>query len=343
MARAIELFSRIEQGGEPTILSLVSDRKSEELFLDFKRSADNGTGSRLHDGDRNNLAKAISGFGNSEGGVIVWGVDCSRDTDGADVARARVPIHNVTRFVSWLESAVSGCTVPPHQGVRSVALSQDAQGGGYAVTLIPKSNHAPHQVVGRMQYFIRAGSDFVPTPHGVLAGMFGRVPQPHVFHSYLVSRPGLEGTAIKSAVGIALCNEGPGIASDLFLSVRMDSHPGRNSEIRFDPPDRENWTGIWAFERGINLICKAGYRLPPEAQVQPLILHLTFAPPFESDLEFKGIAGAGGAPPYRFTLNQTAAELGRAHTEYLQLHRDGRLTEDRARALQSILIGHVGL
>lgn len=340
MSRADDLFSRIEQGGEAAILEFVAGRKSEELFLDFKRSADNGAGARLHDNDRNNLAKAISGFGNSEGGVVVWGIDCSRDADGADVARARVPIQNVRRFVSWLEGAISGCTVPPHQGIRSIPLTQSAEGEGYAITLIPKSNHAPHQVVGRMQYYIRAGSDFLPAPHAVLAGMFGRVPQPHVFHSYLVSRPGVEGEAIRSAVGIALCNDGPGVASDLFLSLMTVSHPGPNSGIRFETPDRENWMGTWAFERGVHLICKAGYRVPPEAQVQPLILHLSFAPPFESDLELKGIAGAGGAPPYRFSLRQTAAELDRVYGLYRELHEAGQLTEERARALQRLLMGH---
>jgi hypothetical protein len=170
--------------------------------------------------------------------------------------------------------------------------------------------------------------------------MFGRVPQPHVFHSYIVSRPEVSGDAIKSSVGIALSNDGPGIASDLFLGLTMMCHPGPDTEIRFDPPDKENWTGIWAFERRINLICKAGYRVPPECQVQPLILHITLAPPFENDMEFAGIAGAGGAPPYRFRLAQTVAELDRASREYLELHRSGQLTEDRAHALQMILFGH---
>jgi hypothetical protein len=68
----------------------------------------------LSNTDRNNLAKAISGFGNSAGGIVVWGVDCSRDSDGADVARLKVPIVDPQRFASWLNAAVSGCTIPPH-------------------------------------------------------------------------------------------------------------------------------------------------------------------------------------------------------------------------------------
>jgi hypothetical protein len=339
-SRAADLFSRLEQGGEPAILELIATRKAEELFLDFKRSTDYGAGKRLHDNDRNNLAKAISGFGNSEGGIIVWGVDCSHDPEGADVARLKMPIQNVARFVSWLEGAVSGCTIPPHQGVRSIAVAAGDPGEGYAVTLIPKSNQAPHQVVGRLQYYIRAGSDFVPTPHAVLAGMFGRMPQPHVFHSYVVARPKLEGIAVKSSVGIMIRNDGPGIASDLFVNATIYAFAGKNVRISFDVPDKQNWTGTWGFGRKVALISKPGFRLQPEAEVQPLLLDLTFAPPFEDQFEIRGIAGAGGAPPYRFKLHQTREELERAYDEYLSLERAGKLTEDRARALQQVLMGH---
>jgi hypothetical protein len=76
MGRAEDLFKRLCDLGETAIDELFYDRQSEELFLDFKRSANGGKGQRLHQDDRKNLAKAISGFGNSEGGVIVWGVDC---------------------------------------------------------------------------------------------------------------------------------------------------------------------------------------------------------------------------------------------------------------------------
>ena len=89
MGRAEDLFKRLSDGGETEIDRLIVDRQSEELFLDFKRSADDGRGNRLHDNDRTNLAKAISGFGNSEGGVIVWGVDCRNQDNRGDVARAK--------------------------------------------------------------------------------------------------------------------------------------------------------------------------------------------------------------------------------------------------------------
>jgi hypothetical protein len=76
MDRAEEIFNRINEKGEAAIDDFILTRASEELFLAFKRSSDNGAGRILSQTDRNNLAKAVSGFGNSEGGVIVWGIDC---------------------------------------------------------------------------------------------------------------------------------------------------------------------------------------------------------------------------------------------------------------------------
>src|SRR5947208_7513364 len=131
MGRAEEIFEKVKQEGEAAIDEFIVTRQSEELYLDFKRSADNGRGPRvLHENDRNNLAKAISGFGNSEGGVVIWGVDASRDLDFADVARLKTPIENVVRFVSWLEANISGRTLPAHPGVQNHAIGT-GEGNGF--------------------------------------------------------------------------------------------------------------------------------------------------------------------------------------------------------------------
>ena len=107
VGRAEDIFEKIKKDGKQAIDEFIIDQKSEELFLEFKRSSDDGLGSKLSDLDREHLAKAISGFGNSEGGVIVWGIDCSKCKDYADVAHSKYPIQNVKRFVSWLEGIVS--------------------------------------------------------------------------------------------------------------------------------------------------------------------------------------------------------------------------------------------
>ena len=103
MSRAEDIFQKLIYFGEDAIDEFILNRKTEELFLDFKQDVSDGKNfTTLHRDDRKNLAKAISGFGNSEGGVVLWGVECSRDLEAGDVAKAKVKVRNVHRFLSWL-------------------------------------------------------------------------------------------------------------------------------------------------------------------------------------------------------------------------------------------------
>lgn len=328
MERAEDIFLRIVKKGEKAINEFIATRQSEELFLDFKRSKDDGNGTVLNQNDRNNLAKAISGFGNSEGGVVVWGIDCSKDFDSADVAKAKCPINNVKRFVSWLEGAVSGCTVPPHIGVKNHPIIINKKGRGFVATYIPKSNTAPHQMVGKLQYYIRTGSAFVPTPHQVLAGMFGRRPQPHVFHMFTMSPAKVVGANIQFQVGFLIRNQGPGIAKDLFINAMVISMPGDNCELEFQSSDPNNWIGQWSFGRHISMISKPDIRLAPESHVQPMVMSMSFAPPFSKKMKINGICGCGGAPAYKFTIENTHKKVSALYEEFLKKHRNQDLTKE---------------
>ncbi|MCG8056922.1 MAG: ATP-binding protein [Candidatus Thiodiazotropha endolucinida] len=317
MERSLDLFQRIEEDGLSVIENFVENRKIEELFLDFKRSSNNGSDSKLSNRDRNNLAKAISGFGNSEGGVLVWGVDCSKDADGADVAKALVLIENPQRFVSLLQGAVSGCTVPPHTGVENFIVKfNDTH--GIVVTHIPKSNSAPHQMIPDRKYYIRAGSDFVPTPHDVLAGMFGRRPQPHVFHTYQLSKAAYNQESLHIAFGLILHNEGPGIASDIFSIVKTGSIPGSNSRIYYQTNFGDTWTGFMENEIQLSLITKPDVRLPPGANLQATVIHIYLQPPFEKKLLLTGSVGARGSIKYDFVIENSTTVLYEQHTRYME-------------------------
>lgn len=305
MDRCLEIYDRIKSKGQSAIEEFIEDRKFEDLYLDFKRSSDNGEGNKLSNSDNKNLAKAISGFGNSEGGVIIWGVDCSPDIDGADVAHNKFLIHNPERFASLLQGAVSRCTVPPHNKVENHIISVD-DNKGYIITLIPKSNSAPHQMLPDKKYFIRAGSDFVPTPHDVLSGMFGRRPQPHVFHHFSTGIPDLIDNVLKIGIGISIHNEGPGIASDIYCTCLSQHLPGVNSKMKFETPDTTNWSGNFAFGMQISTISAPGFRLPPGGFVQPLIIHLYLKPEFNNNLKISGSVGAGESRKYEFLLEQKA-------------------------------------
>lgn len=310
MERAKELFEKIKSEGKSAIEEFILTRKAEELFLDFKRSADNGNGPRLNQIDRNSLAKSISGFGNSEGGIIIWGVDCSEDFDGADVAKAERPITNVKRFVSWLEGAISGCTIPPHTGVQNHPLETDTGGNGFVVTYIPKSESTPHQEIKSRRYYIRAGSDFFPTPHDVLAGMFGRRPQPKVrknFHFWPLKINRVEKSII-IPLGFHLFNDGPGIALDLFVSIHFLAIPGPNCRISYEKRHTD-FKDYKSYDFFYSLISNPDLRLPPGGTLLPFSIEIILSPPFEKKLCIKGIFGFGNAQPLNFAFENSARNV----------------------------------
>lgn len=324
MQRADELFNKILSDGEVSIDEFILSRKAEELFLDFKRSSDNGSGTRLSQIDRNNLAKAISGFGNSEGGIIVWGVDCSQDFDGADVARMKIPIVNPTRFASWLNNAISGCTIPPHQNVRNAPITIE-DNNGYVITLIPKSNDTPHQMVGKLHYYIRAGSDFIPTPHDVLAGLFGKRPQSHIIHQFLVNPITVINNSISIRVGIMLKNLGPGIASDVFITCMVWGGIGDNCEIGFDETDSTIWYGNFSLGMHLSLISKADLKLPPNGLWIPVTVNVTIAPPIDKKLSIQATVGCKNGRSSNFSFENTPTKIQELYEECLQKYANNEL------------------
>jgi hypothetical protein len=319
MGRAEDLFNAIVGGGEAAIDGFIVDRQSEELFLDFKRSADNGAGQRLAQGDRANLAKAISGFGNSEGGVLVWGVDCREVRGSGDVAQTKVPIADPRRFRSWLEGAVSGCTVPAHPAVQHHVIETPGKSDGFVATHIAKSYLAPHQTVAPLQYYIRAGSDFLPAPHGVLQGLFGRADHPTVFHMWTVGPVQtipIVGplSALALELGIIFTTNGPGLARDIFLNAMLQV-PSGPSKIAFTGPDTSIWSGRVFLGNTISVVSRDSFKLSPRAIIPSITLQVRLAPPFGGDLWYTLFYGHGASATTKIEARVPAEELTRLFDE----------------------------
>jgi len=330
MGRAEDIFEKIKREGEDAINEFITTRKSEELFLDFKRSADEGSGKVLHNDDRYNLSKAISGFGNSEGGIIVWGVYCTKDTlDPADIPRTKHPIKDVKKFVSFLEGAISVCTIPPHSKVWNYPVVINQNDEGFVVTYVSKSVHAPHQVVKDYKYYLRAGSSFMPVPHGILAGMFGRRPQPNVYHTFLFESgsPYVDNEKrVIFKIGLIMHNEGPGIASDLFMNIMLSNVPGKNCEMSLLPADTNNWIHSSILGIKASTMSRPDIRLAPDAEIMPLLLTLWLSPPFTSSLEINGLCGCGQSPAYQFKIWNKVESIKKSYDTFIEKHEKGLLT-----------------
>ena len=68
------LFKSLREGLAGRVQELITRDAPETLYLDFKAKSDPSDGTGLDRPDRENLAKALSGFANAAGGVLLWGV-----------------------------------------------------------------------------------------------------------------------------------------------------------------------------------------------------------------------------------------------------------------------------
>ena len=318
MSRAEDIFQKLVYFGEDAIDEFIINRQSEELFIDFKQAASEGKNfPTLHKDDRKNLSKAISGFGNSEGGVIIWGIECSRDIDVGDVAKAKVKVKNVHRFLSWLENAISGCTIPSHNKVRNHIISADENGDGFIATYIPKSDVAPLMTSGNSTIYVRSGSNNVPAPYAVIAGMFGRYPQPNL--ELKIANKNIEAWLnqdedmlypnsidnppeqyVKVSFEIQGVNQSNVIAREMFMSAEVISDGSEYNKVRFSNYNQmEVITGI---EGQLNIITRPELRLPPRGAIKFCNVEIVLSPFVDDDFRLEGVVGANNAMPKDFRI-----------------------------------------
>jgi len=325
MSRAEDIFEKLIYFGEDAIDEFIMERQTEELFLDFKQAASDGKSMRsLHPNDRRNLGKAVSAFGNSEGGVLVWGVECSRDLEIGDVAKAKVKVRNVHRFLSWLENAISGCTIPSHNKVRNHIISTDSEGNGFVATYIPKSEIAPLMTTSGSQIYIRSGSNNVPAPYAVIAGMFGRRPQPNIElvikdKNIITDKEGDEDifrpakkskkkeTYVKISFALMACNKSNAVAKEVYLSCNTESVGGSKTKVIFSYDGQlENLSADF---NAINLITPIEMRVPPRALFSCAKAEIRFSGDITDDFLLDGVIGADGATPKSFRIYVSKNDL----------------------------------
>lgn len=159
----------------------------ETVHLEFKEKA-TAANPELEKSDKKNFATALSGFANSDGGILIWGIE-----DHNNVAVGFKPIMEPNVFADRLGSLVLDSTAPVVGGVEIVPIV--GAGGdkiGYVKCFIPASDSGPHRAeLGDKQYFKRSATNFYPLEHFDIEDMFGRRLKPSL-HVHLVLSAGQE-------------------------------------------------------------------------------------------------------------------------------------------------------
>jgi hypothetical protein len=158
------------------VMSLINHHQEEHLQLEFKTISSGITGSD----DIRQVGRCLSGFANSSGGIMVWGVTAKKNDDDVDCAGSAAEIANTAQLVSRLNELTGEVVSPLVDGVRHRALNRAGDPKGFVATLVPESNSPPHMARRDKQYYKRSGDSFYSMEHYDLEDMFGRRQKPRL-------------------------------------------------------------------------------------------------------------------------------------------------------------------
>ena len=197
---------------------LCKDSREETLYLEFKQKHDRRH-ANLEESDRKNFSKAISGFANADGGVLVFGIKTTRAQDGIDRAISLKPIANHQQFRNRLFDSLFNATQPVVDGVE-IDVIDSPSGDDYVKCLVPQSVRAPHRaVLAEHQYWRRTATGHRRMDHYELEDLFGRRPRSSLtFFVELRPRPNEDP---HEELHLFVLNEGRGLARHLGFVVQL--------------------------------------------------------------------------------------------------------------------------
>lgn len=221
----MSLLETFESLSLTDIENFVNSKQEETLHLEFKTITKADLSMR---DDKRNLAVALSGFANSDGGLIVWGVDARKNDEGIDCVIALFEIAKAATFTSRLDELTGDAVMPRIDGVRHRSILR-SNGNGFVITLVPVSDTGPHMAkLGEDRYYKRSGTSFYKMEHFDVADMFGRRRKPK-----LIITTRIIGRGAEVRILFGLRNDGRSSARAPYLAFDAPS-PFKRDEFGLD-------------------------------------------------------------------------------------------------------------
>lgn len=298
--RAKAYFDHIKSLPKPAefLMGLIKSETPtfESEFLEFKGAHQIDPKS----GDLTELwAKCLSCFANSDGGVLIFGIDAPK---GA--AKSLSLTQDILALRDRLKELVPTVTEPPVQRVE-IEMYPGSEGSksGFVVCHIPPSPWRPHQIRSQGQpgqFYIRATDNCIPCNHATLRSLFApeRVAVFEISYRTFTRRDDvLRRTDVMLATW--LDNVGLVTASEVFVlcTFPFNHPPGVDSRLWEEAPTAREGKGI---------LCKRS--LHPGEKVQIFTVNLastsdyTTKKPLKDEFTFRFSISARDQLPTSFEL-----------------------------------------
>ena len=209
---SLNSYSRLQE--------LIDNGEAEGLHLECKAPSE----PRLTRELKAKLAEALSGFANTEGGVIIWGISTTKHShSNLDVLTQIEPIGNCRRFAQQVDRAIPPSTTPSITTSKTktiVKSSRDTR--GVVLTYIPKTMGDPIQSNIDQKFYFRNGDEFSVLPYQMLQRLFAATKSPDLYPLFDARLVALEKNDLWK-IPIIIENRSSAVAEHVTVSVTIEN------------------------------------------------------------------------------------------------------------------------
>ncbi|KKL15736.1 hypothetical protein LCGC14_2502620, partial [marine sediment metagenome] len=171
---------------------------------------------------KDKLARALSGFSNTAGGVVLWGVATTPHSHSKlDVISHLEPVGNCARFEKQIRAAIPTLTSPSVLKYETKLIKRRrADTQGVIAVYIPFTSGDPLLNNNNNVFYFRSSDEFVPAPYELIKRLFSATDVPDVYPMFTQELVNLE-TDGSWSIPIIIDNRSTAYAEDMDVSVTI--------------------------------------------------------------------------------------------------------------------------
>jgi len=145
------------------IENLISSQIRESEVLEYKNAS-----KKFTDKDKKEIAKDVSAMANSNGGVIIYGIDTNKEDKTKPSKISGIHLDNIESFDRIVNSQIKR----EIKNIQKKIINENSI--NVMVVFIPQSEDSPHQSLINKRYYRRSLTESVPMEHDIVELHFGR-------------------------------------------------------------------------------------------------------------------------------------------------------------------------